>query len=122
MLANNVAGLISFRFEVVKAIIEQGHFITISAPFYDKFHTPLPMAEVAQKAESCHQELIKRLDKSELRLVLRIIDAKDKIAEAQSLDSFLCGFHLAWRLSQELEHYMNDRPVPEVPSDPGDYA
>ena len=55
-------------------------------------------------------------------MVLRIIDAKDKIAEAQSLDSFLCGFHLAWRLSQELEHYMNDRPVPEVPSDPGDYA
>ena len=47
------------------------------------------MAEVAQKAESCHQELIKRLDKSELRLVLRIIDAKDKIAEAQSLDRFL---------------------------------
>ena len=76
------------------------------------------MAEAAQKAESCHQELIKRLDKSELRF----IDAKDKIAEAQSLDSFLCGFHLAWRLSQELEHYMNDRPVPEVPSDPGDYA
>lgn len=33
LLANNVAGLISFRFEVVKAIIEQGHFITISAPF-----------------------------------------------------------------------------------------
>jgi len=32
------------------------------------------MAEAAQKAESCHQELIKRLDKSELRLVLRIID------------------------------------------------
>lgn len=89
---------------------------------YDKFHTPLPMAEAAQKAEHCHQELIKRLDKSELRLVLRIIDAKDKIAEAQSLDSFLCGFHLAWKLSQELEHYMNDRPVPEVPSDPGDYA
>lgn len=33
LLANNVAGVISFRFEVVKAIIEQGHFITISAPF-----------------------------------------------------------------------------------------
>ena len=33
LLANNVAGLISFRFEVVKAIIEQGHFTTISAPF-----------------------------------------------------------------------------------------
>ncbi|MFQ7857013.1 MAG: hypothetical protein ACLRIS_19665 [Flavonifractor plautii] len=51
------------------------------------------MAEVAQKAESCHQELIKRLDKSDCGWCW-IIDAKDKIAEAQSLDSFLCGFHL----------------------------
>lgn len=33
LLANNIGGLISFRFEVVKAIIEQGHSITISAPF-----------------------------------------------------------------------------------------
>ena len=89
---------------------------------YDRFYTPLPMAESEQEVEICHRQLIERLDKPERKLVLRIIDAKDKIAEAQSLDSFLCGFHLAWRLSQELEHYMNDRPVPEVPSDPGDYA
>ena len=89
---------------------------------YDKFYTPLPMVESEQEVETCHRQLIERLDKPERKLVLRIIDAKDKIAEAQSLDSFLCGFHLAWRLSQELEHYMNDRPVPEVPSDPGDYA
>lgn len=33
LLANNIGGLISFRFEVVKAIIEQGHSIIISAPF-----------------------------------------------------------------------------------------
>ena len=89
---------------------------------YDRFYTPLPMVESEQEVENCHRQLIERLDKPERKLVLRIIDAKDKIAEAQSLDSFLCGFHLAWRLSQELEHYMNDRPVPEVPSDPGDYA
>ena len=38
LLANNVAGLISFRFEVVKAIIEQGHFTTISAPFDKRMH------------------------------------------------------------------------------------
>ena len=76
---------------------------------YDRFYTPLPMAEASHEVETCHRQLIERLDKPERKLVLRIIDAKDKIAEAQSLDSFLCGFHLAWRLSQELEHYMNDR-------------
>lgn len=33
LLTNNVAGLISFRIEVVKAIIEQGYSMTISVPF-----------------------------------------------------------------------------------------
>lgn len=47
LLANNVAGLISFRFEVVKAIIEQGHFITISAPFDER------MAELKALGAKC---------------------------------------------------------------------
>ena len=68
------------------------------------------MAEAAQKAESCHQELIKRLDKSELRLVLRIIDAQDSIIELTSLDSFIAGFELAWRLSIELHNDESERP------------
>ena len=67
------------------------------------------MAEAAQKAESCHQELIKRLDKSELRLVLRIIDAQDSIREQTSLDSFIAGFELAWRLSAEVHNDENER-------------
>ena len=89
---------------------------------YDCFYTPPELSEQKEEVTACHKALIEVLAKPERKLVLRIIDAKDKIAEAQSLDSFLCGFHLAWRLSQELEHYMNDSPVPEVPSDPGDYA
>lgn len=51
------------------------------------------------------------LDKSERRLVLQIIDAKDRIAEDTSLDSFISGFALAWQLSAELNNYKNERPV-----------
>ena len=67
------------------------------------------MAEAAQKAESCHQELIKRLDKSQLRLVLRIIDAQNLMIEQRSVDSFICGFRLAWEMENELNHYKENR-------------
>ena len=39
---------------------------------YDKFYTPLPMAESEQEVEICHRKLIERLDKPERKLVLRI--------------------------------------------------
>ena len=35
----------------------------------------------------------------ERKLVLRIIDAQDSITEQTSLDSFIAGFELAWRIS-----------------------
>ena len=38
----------------------------------------------------------------ERKLVLRINDAQDSIIEQTSLDSFIAGFELAWRLSIEL--------------------
>lgn len=41
---------------------------------YDRFYTPLLLAEFEQEAETCHRQLIERLDKSERKLVLRIID------------------------------------------------
>ena len=41
---------------------------------YDRFYTPLPLAEFEQEVKTCHRQLIKRLDKSERKLVLRIID------------------------------------------------
>ena len=43
---------------------------------YDKFYTPLPMVESEQEVETCHRQLIERLDKPERKLVLRIIDAQ----------------------------------------------
>ena len=49
-----------------------------------------------QEIEECHQALINTLDKPERRLVLRIIDAKDRMVEDTSVDSFISGFELAW--------------------------
>ena len=51
------------------------------------------------------------LGKPERRLVLQIIDAKDRIAEDTSSDSFIAGVELAWKLSIEVNHYENERSV-----------
>ena len=72
---------------------------------YDNFYEPLPEPELKKEIEDCHQQLIKALDKPERRLVLQIIDDKDQIAENRSIDSFIAGFCLAWRLSNELNSY-----------------
>ena len=77
---------------------------------YDRFYTPLPMVEFEQEVETCHRKLIERLDKPERKLVLRIIDAQDSIIELTSLDSFIAGFELAWRLSIELHNDESERP------------
>ena len=63
------------------------------------------------------RQLIERLDKPERKLVLRIIDAQNLMIEQRSVDSFICGFHLAWEMANELNHYMEERPEPE--DDPG---
>ena len=82
--------------------------------FYYGFYTPLPMAESEQEIETCHQQLIERLEKPEGKLVLRIMDAQNLITEERSMDSFLCGFQLAWELAYELNHFETDRhPFPE---------
>ena len=52
--------------------------------FYYRFYTPLPMAESEQEIETCHQQLIERLEKPERKLVLRIMDAQNLIAEERS--------------------------------------
>ena len=39
---------------------------------YDRFYTPLPMVGSEQEVETCHRQLIERLDKPERKLVLRI--------------------------------------------------
>ena len=76
---------------------------------YDRFYTPVPMEEAEQEIETCHRQLIERLEKPERKLVLRIMDAQGVIAEERSVDSFLCGFKLAWELAYELNHFEMDR-------------
>ena len=78
---------------------------------YDCFYTPLELPAQKQEIEECHQTLIEVLEKPERRLVLQIIDAKDRIVEDTSIDSFISGFELAWRLSMELNQHEKERSV-----------
>lgn len=67
------------------------------------------MVESEQEVETCHRQLIERLDKPERKLVLQIIDAQNLIIEQRSVDSFICGFRLAWELAYELNHLGTNR-------------
>ena len=78
---------------------------------YDCFYTPPELPAQKQEIEECHQALIEALKKPERRLVLQIIDAKDRIVEETFIDSFISGFALAWRLSTELNQYEKERSV-----------
>ena len=78
---------------------------------YNCFYTPPELPAQKQEIEECHQALIEALGKPERRLVLQIIDAKDRIVEDASIDSFISGFELAWRLSAELNQYEKERSI-----------
>ena len=78
---------------------------------YDSFYEKLPATQLKAEVERCHQKLIEKLSKPERKLVLQIIDCKDQIAENLSIDSFIAGFRLAMRLSQELNMYDEGRPT-----------
>ena len=81
---------------------------------YDSFYIPIATPDLETEIKSAHRKLIERLDKQERRLVLRIIDAQDAIANNRSLDSFICGFKLAWRMTHELNDYENERPETDL--------
>ena len=76
---------------------------------YDCFYTRPRFDEQENEVEECHKALIEVLAKPERKLVLRIIDAQDNIKEETSLDSFIAGFELAWKLSIELHNDENER-------------
>ena len=78
---------------------------------YDGFYEKVSATQLKAEIERCHQELIEKLEKPERKLVLQIIDCKDQIAEDLSIDSFIAGFRLAWKLSQELNMYEQEHPV-----------
>ena len=76
---------------------------------YDCFYIPPELPAPKQEIEEYHQVLIERLEKPERKLVLQIIDAKDRVVEDTSIDSFIAGFELAWELSVELNNHKNER-------------
>lgn len=76
---------------------------------YDYFYVRPELDEQENEVEECHKALIAALEKTERKLVLRIIDAQDYITEQTSIDSFIAGFELAWRLSIELQNDENER-------------
>ena len=76
---------------------------------YDCFYIPPELSAQKQEVEECHQALVDVLEKPERRLVLQIIDAKDRIVEDTSIDSFISGIELAWRLFAELNQYEKER-------------
>ena len=78
---------------------------------YDTFYEPLPETGLKRSIKENHQQLIDRMEKPERKLVLRIIDAQDQIAEYLSTDSFIAGFQLAWRLASELHIREKERPT-----------
>ena len=78
---------------------------------YDCFYIRPEFVEQEEEVRECHKALISALEKPERKLVLRIIDAQDYIKTETSLDSFIAGFELAWRLSNEMYHDENERSV-----------
>ena len=72
---------------------------------YDTFYKPPKMTETLSEIKSIHQQLVEQLDKPARRLVLKLVDDEEKIADELSLDSFIAGFQMAWQLAAEV----NDR-------------
>lgn len=79
---------------------------------HDSFYTPLEMSELKQAAEANHDLLRDKLPVAERKLVLRIVDDLNMIATDLSMDSFICGFKLAWQMANELNNYDNRRSTP----------
>ena len=75
---------------------------------YWNLYTPYANEETELELDDCHKQLIDVLGKPERKLVLRIIDGKDRLADEIGLDSFIFGFKLATQLAHELKKY--DRP------------
>ena len=83
----------------------------ILAELYHRFYAPQGRSAEKTEIEACHAELSKTLDRSERRLLLKLLDAEDCIRDAGTLESFIAGFRVAWKLSAELNMDTNERPA-----------
>ena len=72
---------------------------------YWNLYTTYVNENAEQELDDCHKQLINVLGKPERKLVLRIIDGKDRLADEIGLGSFIFGFKLATQLAHELKKY-----------------
>ncbi|MBR5472017.1 MAG: hypothetical protein IKU81_07885 [Oscillibacter sp.] len=72
---------------------------------YWNLYTPCENRETEQEPDDYHKQLIDVLGKPERKLVLRIIDGKDRLADEIGLGNFIFGFKLATQLAHELKKY-----------------
>lgn len=79
---------------------------------YENYCTVPDTMRQKKAVESDYFKLKETVEKSELKLVLQIIDTKDDICDETSFDSFASGFRLAWRLCAEIREYDKSRPIP----------
>ena len=74
-----------------------------------KFWKELPKPEVERQYDDAFRELMRRLEKPERKLVLRLLDTRGLLAENAAFDSFACGFRLALELTSESQQYNKER-------------
>ena len=74
-----------------------------------KFWKELPKPEIERQYDEAFRELMRGLEKLERKLVLRLLDTRDLLAENAAFDSFVCGFRLALELTTESLRYQKDR-------------
>ena len=81
---------------------------------WDNYYEPPHEVEKKQAIEDYHMKLVENLSREDRKLVLHIIDLKDQIAEDLSIDSFMSGFQLAWKLANELNIREKLRPTQPI--------
>ena len=86
----------------------------ILTTLYDSFYIRPEMAALKQSVETNRALLRDNLPTEQRKLVLRIIDDLTMMTSEESLDSFLCGFKLAWWKANELNHYDDRRSTPAI--------
>jgi len=79
---------------------------------YDSFYTQPKMTKMKQAVESNRTLLREQLSVEERKLVLRIVDNLNMMGSELSIDSFICGFKLAWQMTNELNNFNDRRSTP----------
>lgn len=74
-----------------------------------KFWKELPIPKLERQYDEAFRELMRRLEKSERKLVLWLLDTRGLLAENAAFDSFACGFRLTLELTTESQQHKKER-------------